>query len=821
MNAKLFTAFFAVLSLPVFAQNRVVKGRVLSDRTPVEFATVVVAGTNNGATTNAKGEYFIALPHQTAQELVTSMIGYTTVHSYIPAGSDTVTLLIRIEPTPSKLNEIVVTGMARGAELRKSPIPIVALSRKEMETNINNNIIDAIAQGVAGVNAVTTGPNISKPFIRGLGYNRVLCMYDGLRQEGQQWGDEHGIELDQYGVERAEVVKGPASLIYGSDALAGVINMIPYFPKGMDGKLKGDAVIDYHTNNGMVGASVGMGYKKGDWGYQFRASQKMAHDYQNQVDGLVYNTGFREYNIAATVGVVKKWGKSMLSATLYDNWQEIPDGSRDSLSRRFTQQTEEAAHDDIKHRQQVPDAVLRSYDIAAVHQRIQHYRIYSHNTIELGNAGEIQATVGYQRSVRREYNHPTMPAQPGLNVLLDTWNYDVKYNAPTWKGIAATVGINGMYQSNEHGAATDFPIPSYDLLDMGAFLYAKKSVGRLDISGGIRYDLRNVNWNDFYVVYNQKTGFTEQAKSGAIAGASLQFPSFSRQYTGMSGSIGATYNCTDKIVIKANAARGYRAPNITESGSNGLDPGAHIVYMGNRNFDPEFALQEDLGLIGSFKDFDFSVEVFNNNIDNIIYMGKLYDGAGKPVVIVPGNITYQFQQSRAQLYGGELGLNMHPSAVSWLKWDNSIAYVAGLNRNDAMIALYGNAARYLPFVPPLQVRSELKATRKQQIGRFTGLYIRASVAYNAAQHQYYGVDNTETPTDAYTLWGAGCGATMVTKDGADIFKIYFQAENITDVAYQSNMNRLKYFEYYTAAPNGKSGIYNMGRNLSLKIIVPF
>lgn len=821
MNTKLFIACFSLISLPVFAQNRVVRGRVLSERIPVEFATVVVAGTHAGATTNEKGAYLITTAPSSAFELVTSVIGYTTVRNSIPAGNDTVSLVIKLERTPSKLNEIVVTGMARGTELRKSPIPIVALSRKEMETNINNNIIDAIAQGVAGVNAVTTGPNISKPFIRGLGYNRVLCMYDGLRQEGQQWGDEHGIELDQYGVERAEVVKGPASLIYGSDALAGVINMIPYFPKGMDGKLKGDAVVDYHTNNGMIGASLGMGYKKGDWGFQFRASQKMAHDYQNKVDGLVYNTGFKEYNIAATAGVEKKWGKSLLSATLYDNWQEIPDGSRDSLTRRFTMQTQEAVNDNIKHRPVVTDADLRSYNIAALHQRIQHYRIYTHNSFDLGNAGELQATLGFQQSVRREYNHPTMPNQPGLNVVLNTYNYDVKYNAPLWRGYAASVGVNGMYQNNLHGAATDFPIPGYDLLDMGVFMYAKKFVGRLDISGGLRYDLRNVNWNDFYVVYNQSTGFTEQAKSGAVAGASLQFPSFSRQYSGVSGSVGATYNCTDKIVVKANVARGYRAPNITESGSNGLDPGAHIVYMGNRNFDPEFALQEDLGLISSFKDLDVSVEVFNNNIDNFIYMGKLYDASGAPVVIAPGNITYQFQQSRAQLYGGEVSINMHPAATPWLKWDNSIAYVEGLNRNNTMIAQYGNAARYLPFVPPLQVKSEVKAVVKNRVGCVSGMYFRVSMAYNAAQNHYYGVDNTETPTNAYTLLGAGCGATINKKNGNELFKVFFQAENITDVAYQSNMNRLKYFEYYNATPNGKSGIYNMGRNLSVKVVVPF
>ena len=148
------------------------------------------------------------------------------------------------------LNEIIVTGVTRTTTVRKNPVPISILTKKEMSTHLNTNLIDAITKSIPGVSAVTTGPNISKPFIRGLGYNRVLTLYDGVRQEGQQWGDEHGIEVDQYGIGRVEVVKGPASLTYGSDALAGVVNMIPDLPGGEDGKLKGNFLTEYQSNNG-------------------------------------------------------------------------------------------------------------------------------------------------------------------------------------------------------------------------------------------------------------------------------------------------------------------------------------------------------------------------------------------------------------------------------------------------------------------------------------------------------------------------------------------------------------------------------------------
>src|SRR5690606_4678190 len=139
--------------------------------------------------------------------------------------------------------------------------------------------------------------------------------------------------------------------------------------------------------------------------------------------------------------------------------------------------------------------------------------------------------------------------------------------------------------------ATDFPIPDYNLFDMGSFLFAKKTFGKIDLSGGIRFDHRNTQWNDFYVGDNPKNGFSKRATGAETANATLQFPSFNHNYKGISSSLGLTYNITERLLIKANIARGYRAPNITEIGSNGLDPGAHIVYLGNRNFVPEFNLQ--------------------------------------------------------------------------------------------------------------------------------------------------------------------------------------------------------------------------------------
>ncbi|WP_175633517.1 TonB-dependent receptor [Pedobacter ghigonis] len=817
MKAFILLSTFLFIGLVSRAQQTVLQGLVTSQNSPTENITVKILSLNKATKSNQSGAYHFNDIPSGSYDVLFSGVGHQNKKIKITVNNDTTFLNVDLISMEANLKDVVITGVNRATELRKSPVPIAVLAKKAMDQNVNTNLIEAIVKGVPGVTAVTTGPNVSKPFIRGLGYNRVLTLYDGLRQEGQQWGDEHGIEVDEYGIARAEVVKGPASLTYGSDALAGVINMIPYSPNFENGKLKGDFTTNYQTNNSMIGSSLGLAFIKNDWKFTLRGTGKTAHNYKNRVDGLVYGTAFREYNFSASARVDKHWGFSKTAVTYYNNLMEIPDGSRDSLSRKFTRQVLDDG-DDIKNRPIVPDNELDTYRLNPLHQHIQHYRFYNTSQFKFGNS-DLNILLGGQQSVRREYNHPTVPQQAGLYVVLNTFNYDLKYNLPDFSGIESTIGVNGMYQANRSKAATDFPIPDYDLFDIGAFYFAKKTFGKVDISGGIRLDRRNINWADFYVGTDAQTGFGKQVNA-ATPGANLQFPSFSKNYYGVSGSLGLTYNISEKLLIKANIARGYRAPNITEIGSNGLDPGAHIVYLGNRTFKPEFNLQEDIGLIAYLKDADISLELFNNNIQNYIYQSRLTDANGNPVVIVPGNLTYQYQQSKARLYGAEVTVNLHPAAIKWLTFNNSMAYVVGLNQNKELLAKQGDKAKYLPFIPPLQIRSELKATAQHAIGFLSKPYVKIDAAIFADQNKFYGLDDTETFTKGYTLLNGGVGSTIVSRKNKTLFDVFIQVDNIFNTAYQSNLNRLKYFEYYTASPNARSGIYNMGRNMSFKIIVP-
>lgn len=812
-NFRLLIVFILYQSV-AFSQTTF-KGIVKDAQThfPIEFCSIIQQKTTNGTLTNEKGMFTITIDVLPTY-LQIHAAGYIADSLIITASTSS--QIILLQPINATLEGVVVTGSTRATSIKENPIAILAVTTKQLDRAVENNIVDALVKNVPGLNVVKTGPNISKPFIHGLGYNRVLTLYDGIRQEGQQYGDEHGLEVDDYNMDKAEVIKGPASLLYGSDAIAGVVSLFPAIPRQNDGLLHGKFTSEYQTNNGLIGNGLRLNYAKNSWLFALRGSYKMAKNYQNPVDGKVYLTNFNVGNFSALVGHQSKHGYTHLNFTLYDNHQGIPDGSRDSLTRQFTKQVFEGDQDDITNRPILTEKELNSYKTPDLAQHIQHYRVYAHSFYRVGD-GNIDALLGVQQNRRREYTHPSLPKQAGMYMQLNTMNYGFRYNAPDFSNISISVGINGMVQQNKNKDATTFPIPDYQLLDGGAYLYAKWKLNKWSISGGLRYDWRYIRWNDFYVGTNPTTGFGQQV--AAKSSAYLQFQAYEKLFQGMSGSVGATYQPTEHISLKANVGRAYRSPNATEIGSNGLDPGAHIVYLGNRNFKPEFSLQEDIGIQLDFPHFSASAGLFNNNIQNYIYMSSVADENGTIVVDAQGNKTYQYQQSKAHLLGTDVGLNVHPAPLKGMQWNSSLTLVYGFNKNSQFNGK-GVFGEYLPLIPPLTIRSNLAYEWTIKAKKSIKITPSIEVEFSAKQYRYLSLNGTETYTSDYTLLHTGVNVEFFYKPEHSI-QLIVQANNVLNRAYQSHLSRLKYFEYYSQSPNNRSGIYNMGRNLSVKLIVSF
>ncbi|HKH62172.1 MAG TPA: TonB-dependent receptor plug domain-containing protein, partial [Flavitalea sp.] len=218
-------------------------GRVLqaSSDVPLHGATIYMSDIKAGVVTNQDGRFSMKNIPPGRHLVEVSFVGYSTVSEYVDMRGDIQKDFVLV-PEVAERNAVVITGVSSATQVKRIPTPITIVRKQELLKNISVNIIDAISKQ-PGISQLSTGPAISKPVIRGLGYNRVVILNDGVRQEGQQWGDEHGIEIDEYSVNKIEILKGPASLIYGSDAMAGVINIISNVPVP-EGTVKGNVILN-------------------------------------------------------------------------------------------------------------------------------------------------------------------------------------------------------------------------------------------------------------------------------------------------------------------------------------------------------------------------------------------------------------------------------------------------------------------------------------------------------------------------------------------------------------------------------------------------
>jgi iron complex outermembrane receptor protein len=791
-----------------------------ADGKPIVGATVSIPDLKTIAVTDVNGKFVINHLPKGIYLVQVKYLGYAAFSQRVDFNK-TAPLTVQLQVSSIETGEVVITGVSKATEIKRDPVPMVAVGRDYIDQNsASGNVIDEIAN-LPGISAVTTGPNISKPFIHGLGYNRVVTAEDGIRQEGQQWGDEHGIEVDQNSIDRIEIIKGPASLSFGSDAIGGVVNLLTPSPVP-DGKILGYASAIYGTDNGLINTSVRLqGNENGFvWGGQL--SDKVAKDYENQHDGRVWATNFDEKDARGMIGLNKSWGYSYLNASVFDDLQAIPDGSRDSLTRKFTEQITDAD----TYRPIVPESELNSYGIPVLHQHVQLYRIYDNSNIALGN-GNLLVNLGYQYSHRREFTHPTEPDEPGLNLELHTYTYDVKYNFDMGKGYETSLGVNGMYQNNALGISTDFPIPAYTQNDIGPFFIMKKTFGKLDLSGGLRYDVRTFSGKSAYL--DTVNSFYPTLYTGpnptTTTNVIQQFSALNKTFSGTSGSFGGTYNFSDEFLLKGNIARGFRAPSIAELSANGADPGSQIYHVGNSDFKPEFSVQGDLGAFLTLPNVSASAEFFDNNIQNYIFQEQILDAGGNAERVNPDGTPnpngiyskFTYTQSKARIDGGELYLDIHP--LHWLHFENSLTLTYGENLGNG--GHEPDSLRWLPFIPPAHTHSELKGTFAKGFGSFKNTYVFVGFDHFDAQAHFFGAYGTETYTAGYDLLSAGLGGNIVNAKGNKVVEIFIEGTNLANKNYQSNMSRLKYFDNPVVPPGVQPGIFNMGRNISFKLVVPF
>ncbi|MDB5263300.1 MAG: energy transducer TonB [Adhaeribacter sp.] len=809
-----FFILFLFISSAALGQNSL-SGNITDQVTkePLVGVSVYLPDLRQGAATDELGRFQINNLPRGRFLMQIRLVGYSSVvRTIVIAGATT--LDQALVPAITELGTVLVTGVSASTEKRRNPVPTAVVGPGELQQRSGNNIIEAIAH-TPGISQITTGAAISKPVIRGLSTNRVVTLNNGMRQEGQQWGDEHGIEIDEYSVDRAEIIKGPGSIMYGSDAMAGVVNFISPDPVE-EGKITGSYAGNYQSNNGLIANSLMNAGNLNGFNWQTRLSQKAAGNYRNRYDGRVYNSGFNELNLNGYVGVNKSWGYSHLNFSTFNQNLGLIEGERDVLGNFLKLVEKDGEEEEVA----VTSRDLKGYGLSEPRQQVNHLRFASQNNFILG-ASRATLNVDWQRNLRQEFGHDhNAPAddhgheaeqghgeEASLIFNLQTLGYDFKYFLPEAAGWNTTFGTSGMQQTNRN-QGEEFLIPEYRLSDIGFFGFTQKNYKNLHLSGGLRYERRSVFSDELFL-----TDEGEPTNNPATT-AQTKFIAFDQRFSNISGTAGATVDFSKKLSGKLNIARGFRAPNISELAANGRHEGTVRYEVGNTNLKPETSLQLDAGLSLDTEHLTLDINGFSNNIDNYIFAEKLRSVAGGDSIsdLTDPAATFKYVQGDARLYGFEAVIDIHPHPLDWLHFENTFSLVRGIQANQP------DSTRNLPFIPAPRLQSEIRLDFRKGGKLVRNWYTRLELEYNFRQDRIYAAYGTETPTPGYALVNFGAGLDVPNGRTASLLSVYLTINNLFNVAYQSHLSRLKYTPMNEAT--GRQGVYNMGRNVSLKLIVP-
>jgi len=784
----LFVTF--LLSIHILSaqqKNRVqLTGKITDANTglPLVGASITISENKSGTVSDSAGNYSLKNLPAGHTLIEVSYLGYKSTVDHIDLAGQA-TRNFALQPSIRENETVIVTGIAGATSIRKSPVPVSRISKSELIAISATNLMDALSHQ-PGVSQISTGPAISKPVIRGLGYNRLVVINDGVRQEGQQWGDEHGIEIDENSVSRVEILKGPASLIYGSDAMAGVVNILTTMPLP-NNTVSGSLLSSYQTNNRQRSLFANLGGNLNGFNWNAWGDLKAASDYTNKFDGRVYNSKFKEQNAGGYIGYNGNWGFSHLIVSNFNQKPGVIEGHRNEFGEFIKPlpgggEGIPSTHD------------FNSADAQVPWQHVQHFKVIADNRFQVGK-GNITLNLGWQRNLRQEFGNADDPQTANLQFNLKTFNYKAIYHLNDHNNWNSSIGVSGMQQQNRI-AGEELLIPEYQLFDAGAFVYTQKTINKVTISGGARYDVRHLSTTQL------------------MEDADIKFLGLKKQYSNLSASAGMSYEASNQLLLKINLAKGFRAPSVPELASNGAHEGTNRYEHGNADMKSESSLQADAGIEWSSDHLFISATAFYNNISNFIFYSRLNSANGSDSLVendgeyIP---AFQFDQRRANLYGIEMQVDIHPHPLDWLHWENSFSYVRGRFQQ----ALDGT--KNLPFIPAAHWLSEVRAEFLKKGNVIRNLSIYTDVDITFSQNNAFTGYQTETRTPGYTLLNAGLNASLVHKNRT-LATFYLTANNISDVAYQNHLSRLKYTDYNQAT--GRYGVYNMGRNFMFKVNIP-
>lgn len=771
-----------------FAQDSFqIKGCVVNAHTlkPIDGATIV--GDGLFSISSSSGIFIIKNVRAGKITISISHIGYAPETLVVNADRKIKDLQISLKETATHLDEIQIHGKSNIRKIRESPTMTQLVSEAFLNKNRENSLMQTLSK-IPGVSTLSIGSGQSKPVIRGLGFNRVSVIQNGIKHEAQQWGNDHGLEIDQYDIETIQIIKGPASLVYGSDAIAGVVdiqpNKIPN-PHSFGGAIN----LLAESNNDLYGVSAGIQARKHHWYYRGRLTYRDYADYKVPTDKINYenyifdlhdkhlrNTAGKEANASFSVGYVSK---NITSETFFSNVN--------AKNGFFAN-----AHG-LEVRTSAIDYDRSNRDIDLPYHKVNHFKITNNTTISSG-IHTFYMDLGFQHNQREEHSEPV----PHGYMPKPSDSKERAYNKNTFSINARdafsvhdkhdiVVGVNTEIQNNTIGG-WGFLIPEYSRFAMGAFAFNQMELHPdLHFLAGVRYDFGTLNTTSYYDWYpstvDNEDGSTSYIHLKRAQNKPLNF-------SNVSASAGLSY-LKNNMTYKVTIGKSFRMPLANELASDGVNYHMYRYEQGNLELDPEQSYQLDMDVDHTTNLFSIGVSPFLNFFDNYIYLNptsKYFETLQ----------IYDYTQAQVFRFGGEFRAST--TVIKNLQLDASAEYVFSRQTSGPKKDFT------LPFSPPLSGLFSVNYAFKD-VAFLRKPQLIADYRITAAQDE---IVPPEEKTEGYQRLNISFLTEMA------LFK------NNLPVAMRVKLNNVfntKYFDH--------TSFYRLidvpeaGRNLSLSLTIPF
>ncbi|EPR71618.1 TonB-dependent receptor [Cyclobacterium qasimii] len=583
-------SFLFAQSTPSFS----ISGTISDESGKPMMATVLIHELGTGTAADPNGEFILKNLNPGNYHLHVSHLGYKSLTETVSIQNKDVKLNWQMEPSAITLQSLTIEAnpFKNGPVEQSQTIDVI--DRDFIEKNNSGTFSNALEK-LPGISTINTGVGISKPVIRGMSSNRIQVNDRGIKQEGQQWGADHGLEIDPFDVDRVEIVKGPASLIYGSDGMSGVINISPA-PIPNDGVIRGHLINSYQTNNNMRSHSAMVEGNENGFIYKGRLTFQDYQDYRVPADEFTYagyvlpvyenrlkNTAGKERHFSLMTGIRKKWGKSTITVSRFGQQAGIFTGAV-GIPNSYN----------LQHNGDYGNIELPNQDNS-------HLKVISNTTIQL-NQNWLEIDLGYQRNEREEHSlphaHGISSSEQGdlaLGLYLNTYTANLRFNHHINNKEQAIIGFQSSLMDNQFGGF-EFLLPQFQSKSAGFFYFHEYRLkDNFILNAGLRVDVAKHQID----AHSQPTYNNGEATGNEV----LRNPDIDRNYANLSGATGFSWIINEKSNFKLNLGSSYRAPSPIELASNGIHHGNFRHELGDSNFNSERSFQGDLNFTYSKKTF--------------------------------------------------------------------------------------------------------------------------------------------------------------------------------------------------------------------------